>query len=145
MADTKSIKFYTTTVPVSKTVNEVTALLVRRGAQRITSEYDSDGNPTALLFIMDTDFGPREYSVPVRSDGVLRIVEKDTSIPKNQRTRQKAERIAWRLILSWLDTQFALIDAEMTSVAEVMLPYMVSNEGSTMYEIMHAKHLGIEQ
>lgn len=144
MADKRSIKSYTTTVAVSKTVSDVTKLLVERGAQRVVTIYE-DGSATGIAFLLDTEFGPREYTIPTKVDGVLAAILNDTNIPKAQRTKEKASRIAWRIALSWLETQFALIDAEMSTVSEVMLPYMVSGPGGeTVYEVYRRKQLEIE-
>lgn len=144
MPEKKSIRFYTTSVAVSKTVADITKLLVSRGAQRVATLYGTDGVANGLSFVLPTEFGDREYALPARVEGVYEAIKKDMSITKSQRTPEKAARIAWRIAFGWLDMQFALIDAEMSSVEEIMLPYMVSNDGTTFFEIVRQRQLAIE-
>ena len=46
----------------------------------------------------------------------------------------RAERVAWRVIKDWLEAQLALIDAQMATLDQVMLPYLVIDAtGKTLY------------
>lgn len=142
-----SIKNYTTTIAVNQTVGEITTMLARRGAQRVATVFDEDGVANGLAFTLVTDYGTREFSLPSRTDGVFAAIMRDNKIPKAQRTRMKASRVAWRILKDWLEIQFALIDAEMALLDEVLFPFMVTDaEGSTLYSVYRGRQLGeIEQ
>ena len=138
---TKSIKFYTSRIAVAKTVSEVTAILASRGAQRVSAIFEN-GETSGLPFVLDTEYGPREFVLPAKTDGVFAVIEKDPAVPKAQRTQDVAAKIAWRIAKDWLEVQFALVDAGMTNADEVLMPYMIS-DGKTMYEVFRSTQLEI--
>lgn len=143
MANQKSIKNYTTQITVAKTAGEITTLLARRGVQQTSQIFDEAGAPVALRFVIATDYGPREYQLPIRVDGVLKAIEQDSNIPRAQRTRERAAKIAWRIAKDWVEAQLALADAELASVDEVFLPYLVGEGGATLYELFRERQLAI--
>ena len=117
---------YTTDIAVSKTMAGIQAALARRGVRSISALYDDDGAPAGLAFTMKTDYGFRDFELPVRTDGVLAAMENDPKVPRAKCTREQAARVAWRIAEDWLKAQAALIDASLASLDEVMLPYMVT-------------------
>lgn len=127
---------YTTSIAVEKSMGEVIGTLTRRGVTRISTVFDDDGAPAGIAFTMKTDYGLREFQLPVKVDGVLRAMTADPKIPRSQCNQQQAARVAWRIAKDWLQAQAALIDAELASLDEVMLPYMVADNGMTAYAIM---------
>lgn len=62
---------YTTTIDVSKTMGEIQSALARRGVTRISTLYDEAGLAAGLAFTMKTDYGLRDFELPVRTDGDL--------------------------------------------------------------------------
>lgn len=129
---------YTTKVPVSQSMGEVIGALTRRGVTRISTVFDSEGAPAGIGFSMKTDYGHRDFELPVRVEGVLRAMTADKQVPRTQCNTAQAARVAWRIAKDWLAAQAALIDAELASLDEVMLPYMVNAKGQTAYSIMRA-------
>lgn len=127
---------YTTSIAVEKSMGEVIGTLTRRGVTRISTVFDDDGAPAGIAFTMKTDYGVREFELPVKVDGVLRAMTADPKIPRSQCNQQQAARVAWRIAKDWLQAQAALIDAELASLDEVLFPYMVANNGMTAYAIM---------
>lgn len=117
---------YSTQIAVSKSVGDVTGALTRRGVTRISTIFDDDGTPAGLGFSMKTEYGIRDFELPVRTDGVLAALKLDTRTSGSQRTPEHAARVAWRIAFDWLKAQSALIDAQLASLDEVMLPYMVA-------------------
>lgn len=129
------IMTYTTEIDVEKTIGEVTKALARRGVTRISTMFDEEGIPSGLGFTMKTDYGPRDFELPVKTAGVLRAMQRDSKVPKSKQTPEQAARVAWRIAKVWLEAQSALIDAELATLDEVMLPYMVdAKSGKTMFE-----------
>lgn len=127
---------YTTKVPVEKSMGEVIGALTRRGVTRISTVFTDEGAPSGIAFTMKTEYGFREFELPVRVEGVLRAMTADKSIARSQCVPEQAARVAWRIAKDWLEAQSALIDAELASLDEVMLPYMVNAQGRTAYSLM---------
>ena len=124
---------YTTKVPVNRTIGEITGTLVSHGSTSVLTEYDK-GQITGLAFKINTIHGVLAYRLPVRVNAVAKIFN-DDNLPGRNDPAQPT-RTAWRILKDWVESQMALIDTEMVSVEEVFLPYMISNSGKTVYEIM---------
>ena len=43
--------------------------------------------------------------------------------------------MGWRIVRDWLEAQMAVIQTEMVSLDQIMLPYMRGAEGKTFYEL----------
>lgn len=130
---------YTTTIDVSKTMIELQKYLTRRGVTSISTLFDDDGAPAGLGFTMKTDYGFRNFELPVRTAGVLRAMTADRAVPRSKVTGEQAARVAWRIAKNWLEAQAALIDAELATLDEVMLPYMVGPSGQTVYQVFRTQ------
>lgn len=131
---------YTTSIQASTTVAEITKRLAKAGARGIFTEFDGDGEPTGVSFMIQTEHGERGFSLPVRVDGVLATLRRD-KVARNYQTPQHAKRVAWRVALVWLKAQLAIIDAGMVTLDEVMLPYALVDGNSTMYEAVRERGL----
>lgn len=135
---------YTTTISPAKTFGEVSELLARAGAGRVAAEY-ADGEPVGVTFTMTTEYGVREFELPVRADGVLAVLTRQRQ--KNSRvqaTHEQAARVAWRIALDWLEAQVALIESGLSTADEVLLPYMLGNDGRTVYSVFRRQQLELE-
>lgn len=128
------IKNFTTTIAVAKTMGEVHDVLVRRGVTRISTVFDDAGHYSGIEFTMKTDYGLRDFQLPVRTDGVLAAMKADPKVPASQCTTAQAARVAWRIAKEWLEVQGALIDANLATLDEVMMPYMLAGNGKTAYD-----------
>ena len=127
---------YSTEVTVASSMGEVTGALAKRGVSRISTVFDDDGNPSGIAFTMKTPYGVQEFELPVRVEGVQKALIKDGVIPK-YRTREHAAKVAWRIAKDWLRAQSALIDADLATLDEVMMPYMIGNKsGQTVYQMI---------
>jgi hypothetical protein len=60
-------------------------------------------------------------------------MKKDKKVPRHFCTQEQAKRTAWRIVLRWLQAQFAQIEAGMADLAEIMMPYIQLGE-QTFYE-----------
>lgn len=133
---------YPTDISVSKTMGEIQAALARRGVTKISTLYDPQGVAAGLGFTMATDYGMRDFELPVRTDGVLQAMQADAKVPRSKCTREQAAKVAWRIAKDWLEAQSALIDAQLARLDEVMFPYMVADGGS-VYELFRGRQLEI--
>lgn len=56
-------------------------------------------------------------------------------------TARKAERVAWRILRDWVMAQMAILETEMVAIDQIMLPYMVDDQGHTVYELYQSRQL----
>lgn len=125
---------YTTSVPVSRTLGQVQGLLVEAGARAIMAEYDDAGAVVGMSFAVVGPYGKQGYTLPVRTERVLAVLTRDGVGPK-YRTPEHAEKVAWRIMKDWIEAQLALLSTEMVTLDQVMLPYMRTGDGRTVYEL----------
>lgn len=52
-----SLKNYTTSISVEKTIGEIEQILAKHGAKKILKDYDASGNITAVSFMIGTPHG----------------------------------------------------------------------------------------
>lgn len=131
---------HTTQVSASKTAAEVQQMLVRGGASAIATQYEG-GRATSVAFEVATSYGPRSFVLPVNVERVFQVLCRD-QVPPKFRTREQAERVAWRILRDWIRAQLAIVSTEMVLLEQVMLPYMRTPDGSTVYERYERKELG---
>jgi hypothetical protein len=138
---------YTTTIAVDKTLGEIQWLLARHGARSIMTTYDGQGNPTAIAFLVPTAFGDRGFRLPANIDAVWKVMTRQYERGQIQRrfcTKEQAARVGWRILKDWLEAQMALIETEMVSLDQVMLPYLVVDSSDrTLYEVMRGRQLAL--
>lgn len=109
----------------------------------VSTRYDA-GRPVAIAFSIDTEFGPRNFDLPVNTEGVFKAMQRDRSVPPRYTNRAQAERVAWRILKDWVEAQLALIEAGMSKLDEVMLPYMMTNRGRTL-AVEYRESAGLRQ
>ena len=132
---------YTTTIPVARTVGEVQDMLARHGAKAVAVRY-AEGLPVGVSFVFGTPHGERTFTLPVDVAAMHRLLIAEGKAGKLTRagvakhtTPEHAARVAWRVIKDWLAAQLALIDAQMATLDQVMLPYMQWDGDQTVYEV----------
>lgn len=126
------IKNYTTKVPAAKTVGEVMEILAAHGADSINVEYGHDG-PLGVAFRVAGSV----YRLPARAEAVGRVMAEQGVRTDGMR----AAAVAWRNVKDWVDAQMAMVETGQAEVAEVMMPYMLDNQGHTLYEAMAGRML----
>lgn len=134
---------YTTTVPASRTISQVTELLAASGARQVLTEYGPSGIPTGIAFAVDTPTGLRNYHLPVDVAAITQVMKNDRKIPPRYRTPEQAERVGWRIIKDWLEAQLAIIATRMVTFDQVMLPYMAAGGGRTVYQLFLDQQLAL--
>ena len=132
------IKNYTTTIKASKTIGEIQEILASRGARQIMIDYQ-DGRANRVCFTIDTPIGLPAVVLPVQPDRVLAVLKRDGV--KADYTR--AENVAWRIAKDWLVDQLAILDTEMVTIDQVLLPYFVDRSGRSVYELYGSGQLMI--
>lgn len=116
------LKDYTTTVSVHKTIGEITELLVKAGARGVAQEYEG-GHVKALTFAIQAGRATLTYILPINPDRVG-LVMKRQRVKGEFLKPDQYERVAWRIVRDWIAAQLAIIETEMVSLPQVMLPYL---------------------
>lgn len=126
---------YTTKVDVFTTTGQIQGKLVQHGARRIMLEYDAEGFPYSICFEINTKFGYRVVRLPARVEKVQKVLEKQHV----KSDFEQAQRVAWRILKDWVEAQMAILESEMVSFEELFLPYMITDNGSTVFESINQK------
>ena len=134
---------YSTTVTALKSIGEIQGILVAHGAKAIMTNYNEEGEPIGLSFIVKTQFGDMPFRLPANTERVQAVLNR-------QRVRSvvsgnMASRVAWRILKDWVRAQMAILATEMVSIEQIFLPYMEAHSGKTVYEIMVNNRLAIPQ
>lgn len=124
---------YTTTVSTERTLVEVQKMLAKAGARRVLTEFDSEGHIAGLSFQVDIGGQPVGFRLPANTEGVARALEAQR-VSTSYLRPEHVRRVAWRIIRDWLRAQFALIEAQQATLAQVMLPYAITPTGRTLAE-----------
>lgn len=123
---------YTTKIDAGRTVGEIQALLASKGATNISIIY-ADRRPVSIEFGMEIAGTMAYYRLPSNPAGVLAAMKKDPKIPNSHCNIEQAERVTWRIVLDWVESQMALIEAGQAELAQIFLPYFVTGSGRTLY------------
>lgn len=134
-----AIKNYTTEVDVYKSLGEIQASLASHGARKIMVDYDEAGQPTGVMFGLETPAGPRGFCLPANVEGVKTMFAKQ----KVKAKEGQAERTAWRNIRDWVLAQMAIIEAGLVEPEEVFLPYLTDGKGRTLYQLYQGGQLAL--
>lgn len=130
------IKNYSTTVPAAQSVDEIVGALAAHGATRIQQDYDA-GKPVSIAFVIDTPAGLRAFRLPSSADRVKAVMSRQ----KVKTDDAQAERVAWRILRDWVMAQMAILETEMVAIDQIMLPYMVDDNGRTVYELYQSSQI----
>lgn len=130
-------------MPIIKTLSDIESALAEAGATTVTKKYDGTGMPVAMEFDIQTKFGMRSIRLPANVPAIYRILDPGTWLTDSKKIalQQRASRVAWRIMLRWVEAQLALIETEMVDLSEVLLPYMIMDGERTTYQIMLNRQL----
>ena len=126
-------------------------MLAKYGATKIMKEY-YDGNPTVLIFAINTKRGERPIRLPLKVSKIMDVFKLQVSNGKLQSkfwgtdwAKDQAARVGWRIIKDWLDAQLTLLNIEMVKVEEIFLPYMYHDEmGKTIFELLEERDFNLD-
>lgn len=121
---------------------QVQEMLATSGARAVLAEYDDDGEVTGLSFRIQTPFGLNTYSLPVHAEKVYAVLLQQ-SVPRRFQTPEQAARIGWRILKDWLAAQFAILQTEMVSLDQIMLPFQQGADGRTVYDLYLDRQLAL--
>ncbi len=137
MITDNALKNYTTKIDPMRTAAEIDYILACNGATAIQKDI-TNGQIIALRFTVQTSLGMIPIQLPVNVDAVQKIL-KDMRQRKVRGavdcSHEQAARVAWRCLKSWVEAQMALIQIGMATMDQVFLPYVLNNDGKTLYEV----------
>ena len=81
------------------------------------------------------------FTLPCNVEGVLRVLKRQSKVPRSACTMAQAQRVAWRIIKDWCAAQLAIIEAGQATMAEVFLPYLQTPTGQTLYQALETGNL----
>jgi len=136
-----AVRNYTTEIRVEKTILEIEQILIKFGAQGIYKEY-SGSRLCGIMFYLNHAGQKIPFKIPMTLEKTRPIIQKavqEGKLPQRYlqeplRTEQ-GERVAWRCIKDWIDSQLSLMEMEFADAIEILLPYAYNVvENKTMYQ-----------
>lgn len=139
---------YTTTIKVEKTIKDIQDCLVKHGARAILCNYSIDGHINDISFQIDTLQGLIGIKLPSNTNAVLEVLKQQKKKSKNSSikvTYDQAEKVAWRIIKDWIESQMAILETQMVRFEEIFLPYIITSDGSTIFQKYQDKQLLLDR
>lgn len=140
-----AIKNYTTRIASEKTILEIEALLIRKGARQIMKEYGPTAQVCKLCFMLSVKGQDLPFALPLRTESVLKILKQEKrngelrKFPNRDIDEVHASRVGWRILKDWIDAQLALVEIGMADMEEIFMPYLYNPRSrQTLYEISKA-------
>lgn len=132
---TINLKNYTSTVPAVTSMGRIEQCLVKAGATDISKKYE-DGICRAVTFRMMVNGGPLFFQLPAKVDPCFDVLWKEVKRQRpesRQKTKEQAERTAWKIVSDWVEIQMSMIMLEQAEALEVFLPYAYNPATDTTF------------
>jgi hypothetical protein len=138
MSTKKTLYMESTEVPAERTAAEVSAELIKAGATQIATDYQN-GKITGLRWTLRVNGIDALFQMPARvvpmyllllrrkgyGENWLTSYAFKDGVPSNRDQWEKAERVAWRQLLRWVQAQNAMIETGMVRPMEVFTAYWI--------------------
>lgn len=128
-----SIRFYTTDVDAEKTAREMQKILSSSDARRVAMDFDAEGRPTGLHFVLQLNNQPLPFQIEPDVEGMEKALNEDDDTPGNFDTDQ-ARRVAWRIWKEWLNSVLAFRKTRQAGLDQLLLGFGVTSDGQTVHE-----------
>ena len=113
------------------TMAEIKKLLKHYGMTRFNESY-KDGGVSGCVFSVNIMGKETAFSLPINWEPLWeRSKRGETKYIKDE---VQAQRVAWRQVLRWIESQLALIDIGMAEFQEIFLPYAMVDANRTLYQ-----------
>lgn len=123
---------FTTKIDSWKTVNEIQQTLAKHKITHFAIKNEGSF-PVGLSFTIDYNGQPLNFLLPSNYKGVLRCLKNDRKVPNSSKNEEQALRTSWRIIKDWVESQLAMVQAELAPIQEVFMPYLIINStGQTL-------------
>jgi hypothetical protein len=134
-----NLKNYTSEIPASRSLDNIERRLIDFGAKSIIKDYDDKKRVASIKFIIMVRGRPIAFLLPANIDKVEKVLLRNYKNITNTiraKVKDQAERTAWKTIHEWVEIQTSLIMMEQVEVMQVLLPYAITDNGRTVYEVM---------
>lgn len=123
---------YSSEVPAERTIAEIQKMLSNWDVAAMMTEYDGK-NVSAVSFKMMIKDKPMAFKMPCNWRAVQQVLREQRLRPAYT-TDEAAIRVAWRIIHTWVKSQLALVEVNMTTIPQIFLPYAIMRDGRTLSE-----------
>lgn len=120
----------TTSVSAERTVSEIQKMLALAKASAVMLEFE-EGQPSGIAFNITCNGTEISFRLPCNWKGVLEAMKREKT-PQRLLTKDQAKRVSWRITRDWLRAQLSLVESGKSTIQEVMLPWAITNDGSTV-------------
>ncbi len=129
----KTLFMESTEVPASRTAAEVSAELIKAGATQIATSYEN-GKVIGLRWTMKVNGIDALFEMPARIEPVYVIFTGRRGSKTGRATDgrliypdlwEKAERVAWRQLYRWVQSQNAMLETGMVEPMEIFMAYWI--------------------
>jgi len=130
---------YSTRISAQQTAGEVQRTLAQHGAKAVMVEYGEDGEAESLSFQVKRGDTTLSFSLPIEPNSVLRVLHRQYDSGQLHRARadkEQAVRVGWRILKDWVEAQMAILETEMVTMEQIFLPYMLTRDNKTLYQMM---------
>lgn len=130
-----NLKNYTSTVPAVTSMGRIETALVKAGATDISKKYEN-GICVAITFRMVENGQPLFFKLPARVEHCFQVLWREVKKPQagtKEKTRDQAERTAWKIVSDWVEIQLSMILLEQAVALQVFLPYVYNPATETTF------------
>lgn len=143
MSKSFSIKNYTSTVPVSRSIAEIEDLLSQAGASIIVKQYGDNGHGmnivTGFTFTINDNGNAAMFRLPANTKEFAAAMLAEKRRPHKgtaAKVGEQAERTAWRVLKVWVEIQLTLIRVHRIHPFQVFMGYLYdSRKNETLFQI----------
>ena len=139
-----NIRNYTSSVPVTNSINYIEHRLSTAGASHIAKFYEGN-RPVGMIFQISQNSIPLTFKLPAKSESVFNVLYNAVKRPRpstKETIRMQSDRTAWKILSDWVDIQVTMIQLEQAEFAEVFLPYFYDQKlNKTLFEKVAANEI----
>lgn len=139
-----NIRNYTSSVPVTNSINYIEHRLSTAGASHIAKFYEGN-RPVGMIFQISQNSIPLTFKLPAKSESVFNVLYSAVKRPRpstKETIRMQSDRTAWKILSDWVDIQVTMIQLEQAEFAEVFLPYFYDQKSNkTLFEKVAANEI----
>ena len=132
-----NIRNYTSSVPVTNSINYIEHRLSTAGASHIAKFYEGN-RPVGMIFQITHNNVPLTFKLPAKSESVFNVLYNAVKRPRpstKDNIRMQSDRTAWKILSDWIDIQVTMIQLEQAEFTEVFLPYFYDQKSNkTLFE-----------
>lgn len=131
---------YTTTVSESKSLESIRVALVGVGAESVSIEHDAVGKAVALRFSIKFENKLLIFAIDCKATLIAHFLQ-NSKVPQKFKTDAQAQRVAWRLVKTWVDVQTSLVKLNWYKLEEIFLPMVEITKGITFFRVLEKEGL----